>query len=141
MFYKDPLELQHQYDTVCDTYGEIEIKNSHGIIASEWLKESGKCSDGQESRPLKIIGDKGQKINLTLWDFTNQNPASPCSRVYGKFKFWSAKEMTEQQICNRFDHRTVNIGLFDANQVEINLLYRKDHTFLLEYQGLFLSVL
>lgn len=48
--------------------------------------------------------------------------------------------MNEQQICNRFDQRTVNIGLFDANQVEINLLYRKDHTFLLEYQGLFLSV-
>ena len=123
---------------------ELNVSSTTGYLSSLLAAEEGY---GSESCPWVIRADQGQRINITLLDFS-LGEVVPGNDINGKLhsrtfchKYAVIKErvsIRETVVCGG-DNREENVFISNQNSVEIQLMRynspKKEVFFLLKFEG------
>lgn len=121
---------------ICQTYKPLPITESSGYLSSSITEGSGL---GTSFCPWVIKAPKGQRVNLTLYDFNTMNYDidSNICQVYATVK--ERSRTRDQTVCAGTD-RIRHIMLSDGNELEISIVksnFNREHGyFILKYDAI-----
>ena len=121
----------------------IQISNvgAEGYIAS-YVTQTTSCGDF--NNPWVLTVDEGQRINITLIDFTSINAKEHIDNneiciVYATIR--DVKSIVRNVVCGGGQTKTTPVFMSASNSVEIHLVYpvnkqqKTEHIFLLKYSS------
>lgn len=120
----------------CRDANMMVLKDSVGYLASSVTERTG-C--GSIDCPWFIEAAKGQKINITLYDFGVQEVTDDRSKVCHVYAIIKEKETSATMTVCADTDRIKEIRLTDSHTVEIRIVTKKrsekDLSFMLKYEG------
>ena len=119
----------------CHAYTPVKLKQGSGYIASVVTEEEG---FGTNYCPWLIKVDRGQRVNLTLFDFSilSYPQDSPICQVYATIK--ENTQTRDVTVCGGRE-RQRHLMISDTNEVEIQIVNHGGQEvrpyFMLKYEG------
>lgn len=122
-------------DKPCQGFKSLVLTNQSGSIGNIVTEEKG---HGSQYCPWVIKVDRGQRINITLYDFATLqfNQESPICQVYATLK--ERTRTRDVTVCAGGD-RIKHVMISDTNELEITIVTHSTQPttpyFLLQYEG------